>query len=147
MIRHLYMLTDKSNGALYIGSTKDLKQRISKYQHPTPNRKSKIFLRIADTGFDNFDFTVLCTGGEEFIRSLETSAIKHFNSLYPHGYNQVSNSLGGGSIGRVVGYRGRKIQYKDSTYDTIDEVCKVSGLSKASIRMKCNRLSGGFKWL
>lgn len=147
MIRHLYQLTDLESGKIYIGSTDHVKSRLNAYRWPSNKRKSELFERLKIVGLVGFRFKVLCTGSEEYIRDLESKAISYFNSMVPNGFNMVKSTYGGRVIGRKVPYSGRKIHYNGLDYSTIDEVCEASGLSKASIRMKCNRQSGGFKWL
>ena len=146
MIRHLYRLVDLESGKEYIGSTDHLKSRLNAYRWPSSKRKSILFDRLREVGLHGFRFEVLCTGSENYIRDLESSAIKRFDTISPNGFNMVESTYGGRVFGRRVPYNGRSISYEGIIYMDIYELASLTGLSIHSIRGHCNRQSRGFKW-
>ncbi|WPJ20668.1 endonuclease [Pseudomonas phage vB_PF_Y1-MI] len=100
----LYCITNKVNGKRYIGITnnpaKRRKQHLSwKGQPSSPVLRSA----VEKYGSENFSFEVLVEGSKDYINELEVSAIAHYGTIAPNGYNLQS----GGSPDR-----GSKVEYR-----------------------------------
>lgn len=101
---YLYKITNRVNGKMYIGITRNL--RLRKWQHFNhrhPDTMSVIKHAIDKYGKSNFEFEVICIGTCEYIKNLEVAAISLYNTLTPTGYN-VSRGGEGGNV-REVKYR------------------------------------------
>lgn len=111
---YLYKITNKVNGKVYIGVTKDPKLRHK--QHMTKlSVKNLVAKAVKKHGKENFEFKVLCVGTKEYICSLEQKAIDVYNSnaMTGHGYNIASGGYGGSSPrrGRVISRKDDKSVY------------------------------------
>lgn len=86
MVCYLYKITNKINGKIYLGITKNPKTR--EYKHFACTSKHGLMTHaIQKYGKENFTFEVLCKGSRPYIVDLEQRAILHFNTLTPNGYN------------------------------------------------------------
>lgn len=95
-VYYLYKITNKVNGKLYIGMTKDPSLRMR--QHFTKRTvKSLIRKAISKYGKDNFDFDVICIGSKSYISDLEQKAIELYNTncVTGYGYNIADGGFGG----------------------------------------------------
>lgn len=87
-VYYLYKITNNINGKIYIGITRDPKQR--EYQHfnmRSVKWNSLIAKAVDKYGKENFTFEVICIGNREYISDLENKAISLYKSLVPNGYN------------------------------------------------------------
>lgn len=94
-IHHLYKITNKINGKIYIGVTGNLEHRklchLRYHGHNRPVNKA-----VLKYGEENFTFEVICTGSREYIYDLEPKAISLYNSMFTgHGYNLSPGGEGG----------------------------------------------------
>lgn len=88
---YLYKVTNKVNGKLYIGVTKN--PEVRKNSHLKYNVGSLLNKAVIKYGSENFSFEVLCIGLEDYIYNLEKKAIELYDSsLKGNGYNTM---LGG----------------------------------------------------
>lgn len=95
IVHYLYKITNLVNGKLYIGVTKNLKERQKQhFYNPNQNKNSIIKKAINKYGPDNFSFEVLCVGYKDYIYDLEVKAISTFNSI-ENGYNIRPGGAGG----------------------------------------------------
>lgn len=129
MAHYLYKITNKVNGKLYIGITKNPKSR--KNQHlNTRNRNwnSLISKAIDKYGKESFVFEVLCVGSREYISDLERLTITAFGSLCPKGYNI--------QLGGFTGSSGYKMKTRVS-----DRHLFVKGFWFPSLRVCAEKLN------
>jgi len=95
-IHYLYKITNKVNGKLYIGMTKDCTLR--KRQHLTKTTTSSLVCRaVKKYGKENFSFDILCVGPKDYIADLEIKAIQAYesNAVSGYGYNLAEGGIGG----------------------------------------------------
>jgi group I intron endonuclease len=101
---HIYKITNKINGKIYIGETKEKNPIKRWYGHLHAIRRGKgcPLLRAAfqKHGEENFTFEVIqeCSKDERFI--IEEQKIKEYNSMVPNGYNATIGGMGGGFKGK-----------------------------------------------
>jgi group I intron endonuclease len=101
---YIYKITNRINGKVYIGETKE-KNPIKRWKgHLYTIRKGKgcplLRAAIQKYGEENFSFEVIqeCNIDERFI--IEEQKIKEYNSLVPNGYNVTIGGMGGGFKGK-----------------------------------------------
>lgn len=82
---YLYKITNKINGKLYIGVSKNPYKRFKGHQSKRSNC-TKLKNAIDKYGSDSFVVEVLCEGSLEYISELEGKAIELYNSRV-NGYN------------------------------------------------------------
>lgn len=103
---YLYKITNRVNGKLYIGVTKD-----PEYRKRSHFRKGERLVNKAceKYGKDKLTFEIICIGAKDYIYDLEVKAIKLYNSdsTTGHGYNICSGGFKGDA-----GNKGRKHKYK-----------------------------------
>jgi len=94
---YLYKITNKVNGKLYIGVTKDFNKRKKQHINSRKSQRSLLNKAILKYGEENFFFEILCIGPESYIYDLEVKAIKLYNShaKLGHGYNVSTGGKGG----------------------------------------------------
>ncbi len=93
-MKWLYKITNTVNSKVYIGVSINPVRRWK--QHQTSNTQcSALKSAINKHGVDNFTFTKLVCGGDEYIDDLEVKAINMYKTLAPHGYNLT---LGGDGV-------------------------------------------------
>lgn len=92
MSRTLYKLVDNLNGKIYIGSTSFVYDRVVQYRNPGTIRKSKLFQRLREVGFDKFTMYELATGEDAVIRRMESELITQMNCMWPNGYNMTNET-------------------------------------------------------
>jgi len=85
-MKWLYVIDNVVSGKQYIGVTIDPERR---WRHHTGENTHCIALRDAmdKYGRDNFKFTLLCSGEDDYIDELEVKAIQRYNTQVPNGYN------------------------------------------------------------
>lgn len=93
MIGYIYKFENKINGKVYIGKTKNIKERIYQHNHVTKNKNTKFGNAIRKYGIDMFNFDILITihsnSSEHLniiLNCLEKYFIKRYNS-FNNGYN------------------------------------------------------------
>lgn len=105
----IYMIRNKKNGRVYIGSTKDISHRFRQWMHEvsiaerdphSKNVHSDLAREIAKKGWDNYEFTVLDMTDDMFdahTRSIrEIEYIMKYRSLIPkYGYNATMGGESG----------------------------------------------------
>lgn len=93
MIGYIYKFENRINGKIYIGKTKNIKERIYQHSHVTKNKNTKFGSAIRKYGIDTFDFSVLITIHSKsssnldiILNYLEKYFIKRYDS-FNNGYN------------------------------------------------------------
>lgn len=98
---YLYKITNKVNGKLYIGVTKNPKHRQLSHFSKGERLVNKAYKKY---GKENLTFEIICVGSKDYIYDLEVKAIKLYNSdaTTGHGYNVCSGGIHGnaGNVGR-----------------------------------------------
>ena len=61
MIDYIYKFENKLNGKIYIGKTKNIKERIYQHNHVTRNKNTKFGNTLRKYSINMFDFNVLVT--------------------------------------------------------------------------------------
>src|SRR5258706_13282846 len=83
----VYLISNKQNGWVYVGSALVLADRWHSHRQPLRNAKHKNKALLADWqqfGEDNFEFTVLEeVGGPALLQEREQFWINHYNALQP----------------------------------------------------------------
>lgn len=88
MIGYIYKFENKINGKIYIGKTKNIKERIYQHKHVTKNKNTKFGNAIRKYGIDTFDLNILVTINSRssssldiILSCLEKYFIKRYNSF------------------------------------------------------------------
>jgi hypothetical protein len=133
-IHYLYKITNKVNGKLYIGVTKNPKHR-QECHFGKVSQERLVNKAVSKYGKDNFSFDIICIGEKHYIYNLEIEAIKAYNSnaTCGHGYNVCSGGFKGDS-----GNKGRKHNKKSN-----DTAYYVAGFWFPSRRIAVNSLGWG----
>lgn len=86
----IYKATNLINNKVYIGSTKNFRQRLSQHKQQSRTGPFSNFQRaIRKYGFDNFKFEIICSVIDyNYADEIEQWFIDHFNSI-KNGYNAV----------------------------------------------------------
>ncbi len=85
MEKAIYKIENKINHKIYIGQSKNPKERFIQHCERTPRYKSLIHDAIIKYGKENFSFEVL--GWFEDYNEKEKYYIQYYQSLIPNGYN------------------------------------------------------------
>lgn len=99
----IYKITNIKNNKIYIGQTKNFKERIRthKYRRTIPNKiweTSIFYLDIKKYGFENFKTEIIEeTNSQEKANFLEIKYINKYNSIEPNGYNVFSGGKNKGT--------------------------------------------------
>jgi group I intron endonuclease len=94
---YVYTITNLIDGKRYVGLTIDPRRRWREHRR-TDNRKSGSRLirdAIERNGEAIFAFTILVCTNYEYGCKLEQDCIRHFNTLYPNGYNLETGGRAG----------------------------------------------------
>lgn len=84
----LYKITHKDTGRIYIGQSKNLRNRWYSHRSKTSCRHSIIKSAIIKHGVDAFNFEVLVYAkDQEYLNIIEEAAIKAYDCLVPNGFN------------------------------------------------------------
>lgn len=59
IVGYIYKFENKINGKVYIGKTKNIKERIYQHNHITKNKNTKFGNAIRKYGIDMFNFDIL----------------------------------------------------------------------------------------
>jgi len=98
---YLYKITNKVNGKLYIGVTKNPKHRQLSHFSKGERLVNKAYKKY---GKENLTFEIICVSSNDYIYDLEVKAIKLYNTdaTTGHGYNICSGGIHGdsGNVGR-----------------------------------------------
>jgi group I intron endonuclease len=94
MVYVIYKITNKINGRVYIGKTKNFARRLKEHYKNVGVKKHKLYDDILMLGWDNFDVEIIDKGSFKDIDDLEIKYIKQFNSLV-EGYNYTAGGEGG----------------------------------------------------
>ena len=93
MIGYIYKFENKINRKIYIGKTKNIKERIYQHSHVTKNKNTKFGNALRKYGINMFDFNILVTIHSKssdnldiILNCLEKYFIKKYNS-FNNGYN------------------------------------------------------------
>lgn len=93
MTGYIYKFENKINGKVYIGKTKNIKERIYQHSHITKNKNTKFGNAIRKYGISTFSFDILITIHSKdsnsldiVLNCLEKYFIKKYNS-FNEGYN------------------------------------------------------------
>ena len=91
---YIYKVTDKTNGKLYIGCTKDFEKR--KQQHLRLSERDKCLFHdmIKEHGAENFEWKVIKTvSTQEEAHRTEQYYIRELDTIFPNGYNMTIGGL------------------------------------------------------
>ena len=133
-VHYLYKITNRVNGKLYIGVTKNPKHRkLCHFNGYDPDRL--ISKAVEKHGVNNFSFEIICAGTKEYIYDLESKAIILYNSKAGkgHGYNICD----GGLINNQVN-KGKSIKTRSD-----DKFVYVSGFWFPNKRTSLKALNWG----
>ena len=93
MVGYIYKFENKINGKVYIGKTKNIKERIYQHNHITKNKNTKFGNAVRKYGIDMFNFDILITIHSKstdnldiILNYLEKYFIRKYNS-FTKGYN------------------------------------------------------------
>lgn len=93
---YLYKITNILNNKIYIGMTSRPEVRFKEHSYPY-STCTKLRNSIQKYGIENFQYTLLCVGSEEYILDLEEKAIILYDTLV-NGYNLVLGNPKTGAI-------------------------------------------------
>ena len=156
----IYKITNKINGKVYIGQSKDIYKRWNEHRKECRKKKKNIALycALAKYGCDNFSYDILERCDESELDDLEIKYIKQYRSYIGFedgwGYNMT---LGGQLCHTYVGNSDQGVytyQYDlkgnfVAKYRSRKEACQALGLKgTASITraIKDCGSAGGFQW-
>lgn len=96
----IYKIVNKINKKIYIGQSINIKIRLSVHKTAPFNKANKaydspLYRAIRKYGIKNFSFEILIECPQEKLNELENYYIQLYNTLAPHGYNQVLAEQGG----------------------------------------------------
>lgn len=149
---YLYKITNRVNGKMYIGITKNPDKRRNQhlYSRSISKKNYPIRLAVEKYGAENFSFEVLCIGNEEYIYDLERKAIAAYGTVR-NGYN-ISVGGKGGEGSRVKSRKDDKPLYVSEFWFPNRRTCmeamglspstlhgwKVSGKLGSAVKLKLN---------
>jgi group I intron endonuclease len=94
-VAYIYLITNNTNGKVYVGSTVELEKRWKMYRRHCHN--SHLKRAILKDGIDNFEFEVITTVGVDSREPAETFYISAYNACDPaQGYNKLAEGTKGG---------------------------------------------------
>lgn len=85
-MKWLYKITNNVNAKMYIGVTINPKRRWKQHLRMKTNCKA-LKSAMKKYGKENFEFTLLCCGEDQYIDDLEVKFIDFYNTVAPNGYN------------------------------------------------------------
>lgn len=136
----LYKFENKINGKVYIGITSRPKER--RREHFSKSSKcTKLRRAIRKYGKENFEFTILCEGSEDYIVELEVKAINAYDSINS-GYNVFLGHPNDDGVGHTE-YSKKRISEGLIKYYS-ENVCKNLGAVRESIRDNSAYYISGF---
>ena len=98
MVGYIYKFENKINGKIYIGKTKNIKERIYQHSHVTKNKKTKFGNALRKYGIDTFNFSILVIIYSENNNNLDI-ILNYFEKYFIKIYNSFNNgyncTLGG----------------------------------------------------
>jgi group I intron endonuclease len=161
----IYKITNPK-GKIYIGQTKNFKQRLSNYRSPNKNCIGrKLFNSIKKYNWENHKIEVIHTlelllnNIQEELDNLEIYYIDLFNSV-KEGLNLTYGGNGGKPSQETINKRIKAITNKILQFDlegnfikewnSLIEIEDILGFEKETIRMNINgktKYSKGYKWL
>lgn len=139
----IYKITNKVNGKVYIGQSKNIKSRWNSYKSfvKNPNKKEPILIAMRKYGMENFDFEILEKCNIKDLDKLEKKYIKQYNSCRYFKNSNGYNADEGGSLktSKRTGRIGRKVMCITTgiEYETANEAERLTGISSSSIRRCC----------
>lgn len=97
----IYKITNKINGKIYIGQSKNIQQRWLDHKHYADERRgnSIIHKAIRKYGIDNFSFDVEIECDASELNDLEKYYIELYNTIIPYGYNMTAGGDAFSSFG------------------------------------------------
>lgn len=160
----IYKITSPTN-KIYIGQTKNFKQRLSNYKNPNKNYIGrKLFNSIKKYSWKNHKIEIihkleLSNNLQEILDKLEIYYINLFNSV-KEGLNLTYGGNGGKPSPETINKRIKTSTNKVLQYDlegnfikewnSLIEIKEVLGFHKETIRLNINgktKYSNGYKWL
>jgi group I intron endonuclease len=95
----IYKITNLTNGKIYVGQSKNPKQRWNRHKYNSKKNKQRdnslVSQAIYKYGEENFTFEIIISAKtQEELNWLEEKYIKELNSLSPNGYNLLSYNCG-----------------------------------------------------
>ncbi len=102
----VYKFTNKTNGKVYIGETKHMRNRMSKYRHKRKTGEIHLISRAFHKyGFENFKYDVL----ESFPLGTPKSTLLDREEFWIRIYNALDKEIGYNILPRGVDQTGRKM--------------------------------------
>lgn len=86
----IYKITNKVNGKVYIGQSKNLENRKLEHFYNMKQRNQALYTAMRKYGIENFEFTVLQECDVELLDCLEVYYIGLYNSYLGGGYNMTT---------------------------------------------------------
>lgn len=104
MTYYIYKATNKLNGKVYIGCTKNIGGRLRQHIVASPKDNPIFHSAIREDGVTNFTWEIVETAEyADDAFDAERRLIKECNSLFPNGYNQATGGAG------APGFTGRRV--------------------------------------
>jgi len=130
----VYTITNKLNGLVYVGSTKNTaKTRWKDHRHYRPGISGSISQLISVHGVENFEFKVIDTAStRQELNGKEAYWIEKLDTIYPKGYNRESGGISGYKPHRESIERMRSKQVGNKYHNT--PVVRSDGMVFASIK-------------
>lgn len=148
----IYKITNKINGKVYIGQSKDIYRRWKEHEKciRSDKRNTYLYNSMRKHGIDNFAFEIIEECDISMLNTQEIYWIAYYNS---HDANYGYNGTIGGD--GVVGYGGKPVhkytldgEYVES-YKSVSEAIMKSGLNGVQIASNANgtnKSAIGYQW-
>ena len=94
----IYSLTNKINGMIYVGQSKDIYSRMRRHRTDYKRRNQPIYIAFREFGFNNFKLDILELCSEKDLNDIEIKWIKNLNCKEPNGYNMTNGGLGSSGL-------------------------------------------------
>lgn len=135
----IYKITNKVNGKVYIGQSKNLENRKLEHFYNMKQRNQALYTAMRKYGIENFEFTVLQECDVELLDCLEVYYIGLYNSYLGGGYNMTTGGQGVSFKGNRVDGRSRGVYCINTgiAYCSVVEASKCCGLPTYRIDKIC----------
>lgn len=115
---YIYTITNKINGKIYIGKTKNLKDRWKNHCSNVGKKRRPLYDGMLHYGIDNFVMEVVDTTTEDKIDELEKNWIEKLDTINT-GYNLTEGGTGGDT------FSNRTTQSKNRTRKKLSDISKA----------------------
>lgn len=124
---YIYTITNKINGKVYVGKTKNLKDRWENHCSNVGKKRRPLYDGMLHYGIDNFVMEVVDTTTEDKIDELEKNWIEKLDTINT-GYNLTEGGTGGDT------FSNRTTQSKNGTREKLSEISKKYAASSEYIQ-------------